>query len=223
MGKLVKVEDLENKAFSAGFLFYDVPTKNSRMANMLRRKLRAFAMWPNKSVVTFPWENAALVEGAVLEVREETGQDASAYMLPMTDASRPYLVPMIENAAQAEFDRLVKSLANRIAAIPANIKKAVAAEKMDINEVQKDTIRRRKQVFKQTKEKVEELVGHGVALRLQDKFAGWAQIARGVLETEAKMIQLLTDLASGTGTQQSIDGVLSSLMTTVVLSQKEAV
>lgn len=223
MGKLVRIEDLENKEFTTGFLFYDVPQKNSRMANMLRRKLRPFAMWPNESVVTFPWENAALVEGAVLEVREDTGQSAKAYMLPLTETSRPYLVPMIEDAAQAEFDKLVKSLATRIAAIPENIKKAIAAEKLDVNEAAKDTLRRRKMIFKETKAKVEELVGHGVALRLQDKFAGWAQVARGVLETEAKMIGLLTKQADGTATQQDISTVLASLTATVEASHKVAV
>lgn len=195
MGKLVRIEDLENKEFTSGFLFYDVPQKNSRMANMLRRKLRPFAMWPNESVVTFPWENAALVEGAVLEVREDTGQTAKAYMLPLTEGSRPYLVPMIEDAAQAEFDKLVKSLATRIAAIPENVKKAVAAETVAPEDSDKEALRRRKLVFKETKKKVEELVGHGVALRLQDKFAGWATVARAVLDAEAKAIESLKNPA----------------------------
>jgi hypothetical protein len=191
MGKLVRQEDLENKEFTSGFLFYDVPTRNSYMANMLRAKLRPFAMWPNKSVVTFPWENAALVEGAVLEVREATGKDATAYMLPLTEVSRPYLVPMIEEAAKDEFERLVKSLAKRIAAIPENVKKAIAAEKLAPDEAEKDALRRRKLVYKETKKRVEELVCHGVALRLQDKFAGWATVARQVLEAERVSIEAL--------------------------------
>lgn len=189
MGTLIKEEDLKNPNFKFGFLFWDVPTKYAWMGNLIREKTRPFAKAVNNSVRIFPWENAALVEGTVLEIREETGQIGTVYVLPMTEECRPYLIPMVEHAMQEELGRLVKSLRERIDRIPALVHKAVEEGKSRLEKVDKEIFRRRKAVYREIKKKVEDLKAVAVAFRILDKFQGWSKLARTLLEEEAKAIE----------------------------------
>lgn len=197
MGTLIKDEDLKSVVFTRGLLSYDVPDKNRRMANLLRRRIHPFALRVNLSLYLFPWASAELVEGTVLEVREQTGQTASANVIPQTAASEPYLLPMVEIAVQKEFEDLAKGLSGRIQRMPELIRKAVEAKKVDQNDTIKEERRRRRGIFRDVKRKVDELNGVCVALRLQDTFRGWARVALDVLEAEGKAISDLEGRMTG--------------------------
>lgn len=191
--RLIHEKDFTNPAFVRGLLFYDIPEKYSKLAYRIRRSVRPFAMPINLSQIGFPWENAPLVEGIALEAREATNGEASVHVIPLTAESEVYVVPMIEEQAKKEFERLCASLSTRIKNVPELIKKAVEGNKIDVNDAMKDERRRRRAIFRDVQQRVDQLYNVGVALRLQDEFKGFAKIAFDVLQTEQKAIADLSN------------------------------
>jgi hypothetical protein len=98
---------------------------------------------------------------------------------------------MLEDAMTQELERLCRSLRERLEAVPRRIKEAIEAKKLNANDAQKSEYKRRKAIFRDVKKRVEELQGVALALRLQDKFEGWAKMAKQMLEVEQKAIEAL--------------------------------
>jgi hypothetical protein len=189
MGALIRDEDLNNTKFKFGFLFWDVPAKYTHMGNLIRVRTRPFAKAVNNSVRIFPWENAALVEGTVLEIRQETGQVGTAYVLPLTGDSEPYLIPMVEDAMKAELARLCVSLKKRIEAIPERIRKAVEEGKTAPEDIQKAEIAKRKAILRDVEKRMQDMKAVAVAMRLMNNFEGWAKMAKELILVEKKALE----------------------------------
>lgn len=170
MNELVSKDQIDFSTMRYGSLSYDIPKQLDDLANMVRSKIRKYALMVHESGYFIPWQFKDPVLELVKEAVISANENRIAKKLPAITPPRVriFLVDRDSNLdvldeakdAMAKFvNDITESFTKRTAAVIAHVEKAIEEKKIEANDKAKEISKRKRAIIRELKKKVTEADG----------------------------------------------------------------
>jgi len=148
-------------------LSYDIPTTLNDLAELIRSRIRPYALAVHESGYLLPEENVQTIREtinvattAINEKRREAGKPniaAPKIRLLKIDADElPEILDWARERAEQIVKDLTKSFEERLAAVVGLVEKAIDAKKIDVNDKAVEIAARKKAILRDLKKRAED-------------------------------------------------------------------
>jgi uncharacterized protein YeeX (DUF496 family) len=145
-------------------LSYDIPKTLDDLAELIRSRIRRYALAVHESGYLLPEENVTEIRDiikaattAINEKRREAGKEiieAPKIRLLKIDADElPEILDWAKERAEQIVKELTKSFEERLAAVVPNVEKAIESKKIEVNDKAREIAQRKKAILRDLKKR----------------------------------------------------------------------
>lgn len=148
-------------------LSYDIPKTLDDLAELIRAKIRPFALSVHESGYLVPEENVQTIRDTIRaavvsinEKRREAGkhdiEPPKIRLLKIDATELPEILDWAKERADEIVKALTKSFEERLAAVLPLVEKAIEAKKLDVNDKAREVAQRKKAILRDLKKRAED-------------------------------------------------------------------
>jgi hypothetical protein len=148
-------------------LSYDIPKTLDDLANLIRSKIRRYALAVHESGYLVPSENVLdirdIIKTATVAVNEKrraegdvTVAEPKIRVLLIDENELPEILDWAKERAEEIVKEIAKSFEERLARVVPGVEKAIEDKKVDLNEKSKEIASRKKAILRELKKRAED-------------------------------------------------------------------
>ena len=217
MTDLTERKDVDLKETRYGSLSYDIPKVLSDLANLIRHKIRPYALAVHESGYLIPWQNREAIQEIVREAhiainakRAEKGQPS----IPLTkvrvlkvDADQlPEVLDWAHEKMEEFTKEVAKSFETRMGRVVATVEKAIADAKLDVNDKAREIAAKKRAILRDLKKRVEDAEAAFFWFATTDNVKSALKASIGLFEAEIVALKEVTMLGDTALKQEQISG-----------------
>lgn len=204
-----------------GNLSYDIPKAMDDLAELIRRKIRPYALMVNESNYLIPWQNRDAILEIVKEAQLIVNENRRAEKRPEVTKTNVRCLLIDETNtvevldwAKERMDEIVEevkdSFRTRMGAVIPKIEKLIDEKKLDVNDKAKEISSRKRAILRDLKKRVEDAEKTFVWFSMSDQVRSALKASVNLFEAEIAALKQVAMLGGTPVKQEQVPGTVPS-------------